>query len=184
VKQHDVAIVLGGMSEYNNDLDVLSLRRSGDRLVQALTLYHSGKVKKIMISGDSGHVSDRGLHEAKQMKTLLLNWKIPEEDIITEEISKNTYENALYSAQVLKRDHPSFSSFILVTSGIHMKRSLACFEKQGLTCTPHSTDLYSNLTRNYHWDQYILPNVDNFNQWNRLLKEMVGYRVYSVKGYL
>lgn len=184
VKQHDVAIVLGGMSEYNNDLDVLSLRRSGDRLVQALSLYHKGKVKKIMISGDSGHVSDRGLHEAKQMKELLLLWNVPEEDIITEEISKNTYENAKYSVRILNRDYPQFSSFILVTSGIHMKRSLACFEKQGMKCTPHSTDLYSNRTRNYHWDQYIFPNVDNFNQWNRLLKERVGYTVYYLKDYL
>ncbi|MCH2224938.1 MAG: YdcF family protein, partial [Crocinitomicaceae bacterium] len=74
--------------------------------------------------------------------------------------------------------------FILVTSGVHMKRSLACFKMQGIDCTSYSTDLYSNQTRNYHWDQYIIPNVDNFNQWNRLLKEIVGYTVYDMKDYL
>jgi uncharacterized SAM-binding protein YcdF (DUF218 family) len=184
VEHHDVAIVLGGMTEYNSDLDVLSIRRQGDRLIQAISLYKKKKVRKILISGDSGYVTDRGLHEAKQMKQLLVSWGIPEQDIITEETSKNTHENAKNTSKLLRQSYPEMNSYILVTSGIHMKRALACFEKEGLKCTPHSTDLYSNSTGGYYWDQYIIPNLDNFNLWNKLFKEMVGYLMYDMVGYI
>ena len=184
VKTYDVGIVLGGMAEYNGDLDEISFRRQGDRLMQALTLYHTGKVKKLLISGDSGHVTDRGLHEAKQVKAILIKWGIPEEDIITEEISKNTYENALETAKILKKDYPEIQSYLLITSGIHMRRARACFERQELRCGTFSTDLYSNRTGNFHWDQYFIPNVDNFVQWHKLMKETVGYIVYDMKGYI
>ena len=184
VKQHDVAIVLGGMFEYNSDLDNLSIRREGDRFIQAVTLYKENKVRKILISGDSGYLTDRGLHEAKQIKELLIKWGIPESDILTEEKSINTHLNAKMTKSLLDRSYPEFSSFILITSGIHMKRALACFDKEGLKCTPFSTDLYSNQTRNYFWNQYIIPSIDNFIQWNKLLKETFGYISYAIVGYI
>ena len=182
--KHDVAIVLGGMAEYNNDLDVLSIRRPGDRIFQAITLYKKGKVKKILISGDSGHLTDRGLHEARQMKELLVSWGIPKEDIISEEKSVNTYQNAVETKKLLDRSYPELKTFVLVTSGMHMPRALACFRKQGLTCTPYSTDLYTNQTGNYQLDQYLIPNLSNFYQWQSLLKEIVGYAVYDAVGYI
>ena len=183
VKQHDVAIVLGGMSDYNNDLDELTIYRQADRIFQAITLYRTGKVKKILISGDSGYITDRGLHEARQMKSILVKWGFPPEDILTEDISKNTHENAKESAKVLKK-HKELKSYLLVTSGTHMKRSLACFKKEGLNCTPFSTDLLTNKTGSFHWDQYFIPNMDNFGGWNKLIKEMVGYIAYSIAGYI
>lgn len=183
VKQHDVAIVLGGMSDYNNDLDELTVYRQADRIWQAITLYRTGKVKKILISGDSGYITDRGLHEARQMKSVLVKWGFPPEDILTEDVSKNTHENAEESAKVLK-EHKDLKTYLLVTSGTHMRRSLACFKKEGLNCTPFSTDLLTNQTGSYHWDQYLIPNMDNFSYWNKLFKEIVGYIAYSMAGYI
>lgn len=183
-KKHDVAIVLGGMFEYNGDLDEITIRRQGDRLFKAISLYKTGKVEKLLISGDSGYLGERGLHEAKQVKTLLITWGIPETDIITEEKSINTHENAVESTKILKQSYPHFKNFILVTSGIHMRRSLACFEKEGIQCTSFSTDLYANQSGNYYWDQYLIPNLDTFNLWNKLFKEVVGYISYSIVGYI
>ncbi len=181
VKKHDVAIILGGMFEYDNSLKRISIRRQGDRLIQALTLYHSKKVDKLLITGDNGHLIDKGLQEARQVKELLIQWGIPKEDIITEERSINTYENAKFTAQILRQSYPHFSKFILVTSGIHMKRALACFEKQGIYCTPFSTDLYAQPLS---WDEVIVPESDNFRLWNKLLKETVGYLAYKITGKL
>ncbi len=183
VGHYDVGIVLGGMTEYNGDVESLSTRRSGDRIFQALSLYHQGHVKKLFISGDSGHITDRGLHEARQMKAILVKWGIPEEDILTEEISKNTYQNARETKKVLE-DHPELKTYLLITSGTHMRRAMGCFERQGLRCAPFSTDHYVNRTGQYRWDQCIIPNPDNFMQWNVLLKELVGYVVYDMRGYI
>ncbi len=184
VKHHDIAIVLGGMFEYNSDVDNISIRRQGDRLFQAVTLYKTGKVDKLLISGDSGFITDRGLHEAKQVKEVLVSWGIPEQDIITEEKSINTHENAKETSKLLRTSYPHFDSFLLVTSGIHMKRALGCFERQGMECTPFSTDLYANQRRGYYWDQYFIPNVSNLVTWNKLFKEIVGYVTYDMVGYI
>lgn len=184
IGNYDVAIVLGGMSEYNNDIKTLSIRRSGDRIFQALRLYKEGKVKKIMISGDSGYITDRGLKEASRMKEILVSFGVPATDIITEEKSKNTHENAAYSIQILKQQYPHFKKFLLVTSGMHMRRSLACFEKSGLKCDGFSTDLYAPRTRSLFWDQYFIPNAGNFFNWHKLIKEWVGYITYDMIGYI
>jgi uncharacterized SAM-binding protein YcdF (DUF218 family) len=172
------------MSQYNNDLDVLSIRKEGDRVFQALTLYKSGKVDKILISGDSGYITDRGLHEARQMKAILVKWGIPTQDIIAETASKNTHENAKNSSRLLQQSYPHLKSCILITSGIHMRRAMGCFQKQGMTVTPYSTSLYANRSGNFFWDQYIIPDVSNFSQWHDLLKEIVGYAVYDIVGYI
>lgn len=184
IEQHDVAIVLGGMAEYNNDIETLSMRRQADRIWQAINLYKAGKVNKILISGDHGYITERGLKEAQQFRDILINWGFDENDILTEEASKNTHENAAFSVSFIKQSYPELKSAILVTSGMHMKRSLACFEKEGLSCTPFSTDLYAPAGHTYFWDQYFIPNLDNLITWHKLFKEIVGYVVYDVVGYI
>jgi len=183
VKKHDVGIVLSGMAEYDNNLQRLSVRRGTDRIWQAITLYKTGKIAKLFITGGSGYVSERGLKESLQFKEVLVKWGIPKEDVLIETKSKNTYENAVETKKELKK-HPELISYLLITSGTHMKRSLACFKKQNLVCTPFSTDLHTAAGSGYYWDQYIIPNVSNFDVWNGLMKEWVGYVTYWMKGYL
>ena len=184
LEKHDVAIVLGGMFEFDNDANRLSILRSGDRIWQALELYHNKKVRKILISGDHGYIFDRGLHEADQLKEILVGWGVPAEDIIVEPHSRNTYENALESAKILREDYPEYTRFILVTSAFHMRRSAACFEKQGLECTLFSTNQITGSRLHYNWDEFIIPNAHNFENWFVLLKEWVGYMSYKIMGYL
>lgn len=180
IPKYEVGIVLTGMAEYNNDLDVLSIRRGGDRIWQALNLYHAGKIKKILISGDSGYLTDRGLHEARQFKEVLVGWGVPDKDIITENTSRNTYENALETKKILDRSYPHIQKCLLITSATHMKRAKGCFDKVGLSCDMFSTDHHTGSSRNYYWDQYIIPSVNNFEEWNKLIKEWVGYLVYDL----
>lgn len=182
-KSYDIGIVLTGMAEYDNHLNRLSLRRGGDRIWQAIGLYKAGKIKKIFISGKSGYVTDRGLEEAAQFKSILVSWGIPKEDILIENKSVNTHGNAVETQIVLKK-YPLIKSHLLITSGTHMRRSLACFEKVGLHCDSYSTDLFTSPTNHYFWDQFLIPNVNNFEDWNKLIKEWVGYVSYWMVGYI
>jgi len=184
VKHYDVAIVLGGIAEYNNDLERLSIRRGGDRLWQAIHLYHIGKVDKILISGDSGYMVDKGLNEASQFKSILIDEGIPDEDILVETISKNTYQNAVESKKVLD-SIPEEESVLLVTSAIHMRRSIACFEKAGFkNFGTFTTDHFTGPTRGYYFDQYIIPNESVLTDWHKLIHEWVGYVTYWAIGYI
>lgn len=184
VEHYNVGVVLGGIAEYNNDLERLSLRRGGDRIWQAIHLYHIGKIDKILISGDSGYMVDKGLNEAEQLKALLLQEKIPSDDILVEIVSKNTYQNALESKKVLDNT-PEIESVLLITSALHMKRSIACFKKVGFTNFDFfTTDHYTGDSRSYYFDQYLIPNESVLTDWNRLIHEWVGYATYWMMGYI
>lgn len=184
VRKYDVGIVLSGMFEYNSDLKELSARRGVDRIWQAITLYKRGKIKKILLTGSSGYITGRGLNEARQLKQLLVTWGVPEQDIITEAKSKNTYENAVETKKVLTRSYPHIKKCLLITSGQHMRRARAIFKRQGFEFDTFSTDLYTGPERNYYWDQYIVPDAEILFNWNSLVKEWVGYTTYAIMGYL
>lgn len=184
VKNYEIGIVLSGAAEYNNDLDILSIRRSSDRVWQAITLYKKGKIKKILLTGDSGYISDRGLHESKQMKEVLVSWGIPSNDILVESTSRNTYENAVETKRILTISYPHIDSCLLITSGSHMKRASACFKKQKIHHIPYSTDLYTGPNEGFYWDQLLVPSVDTFVDWKFLIKEWIGYITYKLVGYI
>lgn len=178
VEYHDVGIVLGGMFEYDNSVDRLSIRRGGDRIWQAIDLYKSKKISKICIVGKHGDVTDKGLDEANQLKLQLLEWGIPPLDIIVETDSRNTNENAQYTAALFKQSYPHFDSFLLITSARHMKRAKASFDRYGMQVTPFSTDQYIGNERFYHWNEFFIPDSDTFTGWFGLIKEWVGYVGY------
>jgi len=184
VSHYKVGVVLGGMAEYNNDLNRLSIRRGGDRIWQAINLYHLGKIDKILISGANGFVFDEGLQEALQFKKVLIENKINTNDILIEVKSKNTYQNAIESKIVL--DHLNLSdSILLITSATHMKRSKACFSKAGFTnISTFSTDHFTGDERGYTVDQLFLPNVSVLTDWKKLIHEWVGYGTYKIMGYI
>ena len=183
LQQYENGIVLSGMFEYNNDLNRLSARRGADRIWQAIQLYKKQKIKKIVISGDSGYVLKEGLHEANQLKQDLISMGIPENDIIIENKSRNTHENAFYTGQLFEKNGFSKSNNLLITSSMHMRRAQACFEKQGIPCTPFTTDHYAIHSESISITEFI-PSQNAFVMWDKLIKEWVGYTVYNLMGYL
>ena len=182
VKNYDIGIVLSGMMEYNTDFDRLVVRRGADRIWQALTLYKKGKIKKILISGDSGYVLKEGLHEASQLRALLIEWGVPAKDILVEEKSRNTHENAALTSEYLKKNHPK-AKLLLITSGMHMRRARACFEHEGLKFDTFSTDHYHVSSGSFS-PESLLPSSDAIHLWHNFNKEWVGYMVYWIAGYL
>ena len=52
--------------------------------------------------------------EAENLKSILTLANVPETDILIEKESRNTYENARYSAQILKKEFPG-ADFLLIT---------------------------------------------------------------------
>ncbi|MDZ7776919.1 MAG: YdcF family protein [Bacteroidales bacterium] len=97
-KTYDVGIVLGGwIAEEDQRLDRVVFKKVPDRLFQAYRLYRQGKVKKLLISGGSGHYLYPHKKEALAIERYLLSIGVPQEDILTESQSRNTHENAVYT---------------------------------------------------------------------------------------
>jgi uncharacterized SAM-binding protein YcdF (DUF218 family) len=121
------------------------------------------------------------------MKEILIKWGIPKEDILTESISRNTAENAIETKKVLTQLnlHPtSNKKALLITSGLHMRRSKAVFDKSGIPVDCYPVDGAKSKTRGYYFYQFIVPNFENFIGWTDLIKEVIGYIVYDIKGYI
>lgn len=181
--KYDLAIVLGGMGRIDERQHRFDFGYSGDRLFQTLDLYYKGRVKKILITGGSGSISNPHHREAIYVKKYLNTISIPDSSIIIENDSKNTYENAIYTKRIL--DSLQFKgSILLVTSSFHMRRSIAIFEKAGYkNITPYVTNKITGL-RKFGFDYCFIPNVEAIFSLNLILHEMVGYAIYKVKGYL
>ncbi len=128
-----------------------------------------GATCKVILSG--GDPSRHGLSEAEAMSIELMESKIPQEDIIIEKESKNTYENAQFSKRFLQEINPSES--FLVTSHFHMRRSLLYFKKHGLMMTAAPSDFLEPAPSGW------LPSFQNLFISEIALKEIFSYLRWS-----
>ncbi len=88
----------------------------------------------ICLSGGSGSDRNNELPIAKVMQGVLLSWGIDKEKIIVEDLSKTTLESAKYSLKKLEKE--GYQRIILVTSALHMRRSVKCFERGEIKIIP------------------------------------------------
>jgi uncharacterized SAM-binding protein YcdF (DUF218 family) len=179
--QYDAGIILSGVLSYDHSFDRLQFNRRNDRLMQAIELYKTGRIKKLFFTGGSGSLVYRDKKESQMVKRFLTSIGIPEQDIIIEDESNNTYENARYSKIILMRSFNN-GKYLLITSAFHMRRAVACFNKQEIAVTSYSVDRYSG-PRKYQFDHLLIPNSETLFNWDSLIHEIVGYIVYKVIGY-
>jgi len=184
-KKYDFVIVLGGIATYDSEGQKIIPRYAADRLLQAIKLYKQKKANKIFISG--GNASLFGIEripEADFLKKYLTDIGISDRDIIIEDSSRNTHENAVFTYQIFKRNKWLNKKVILLTSAYHMRRAEACFKKAGFkNFDIFPVDHYGGkLVIDYH--QMILPKVEILSYWNILIKEWVGMIMYKVANYI
>jgi uncharacterized SAM-binding protein YcdF (DUF218 family) len=180
---YDYGLVLGGYSWYDYRMAKPQFMRSSDRLWHALRLLNEGRVKKLLLSGGSGSIEMPFDKEAIHIKDFLVKMGIPEEKIIIENESKNTYENVIFTKKIIDSLNTG-NKVLLITSAFHMKRAKAICEKQGLAnIAPFCTDRYSG-GRKFVFDHCFIPDVGAISGFSLLFHEMMGYGVYKIKGYL
>ena len=103
-RQAEVIVVLGG--------------ESVDRVRQALELFRHGAARRIIVSGagDSDFIRQQLMHSG-----------VPEAVIELEDRSRNTKENAEFTARLLKKN--GVQQAIIVTSWFHSRRALNSFRR-------------------------------------------------------
>ncbi len=179
---YDIAIVLGGFSDVlEKPRDRLHLSEGADRLTNAIELYKTGKVSKILVTSGSAEVVGEKISEGKITGEFLAKIGIPEEDFIIEPSSRNTHENAIYTAKILKEQYPD-ARCLLITSAFHFRRASRTFKKAGVEFTAFPTDIQSDNFKPTP-GRFILPNDSSLVVWKMLIKEWVGLFAYRVLGY-
>ena len=178
-ENYDVGIILGGIADYDNITKAHNFNKHADRLIDAEQLYHKGIINKIMISGGNGMLFNDGYIESEAMRDHLLANKIPIGDIIIENTSRNTIENVMNSAEILKNKYNK-GSFLLITSASHMRRAKLCFEKANIKVTAFPTDCTTSY-RSTSYEYILFPRAEALEKWQGLIHEWIGYIVYQIK---
>jgi len=183
LSHYSAIVVLGGFSHFDTLDNRLSFGHSSDRFLQGLRLVQNGTADQMIISGGSGLMLAPELKESIFVERYLSEIKVDLDKIWIESDSKNTKENALFTAALLKEKKLDQSPILLCTSGYHMRRSIACFEKAGLTVVPYSADFAAGR-RDAWLEQLLIPNAYTLAYWNVLIHEWIGYTSYWVMGYV
>ena len=108
---------------------------------------------------------------------------VPPEKIRVEGESKNTHESARNVKEIMSQSGRQEETFILVTSGFHMRRSLACFAREGLHVNSFSADFFSH-PRYFYFNNLLIPDLEALMIWHKLFKEWVGMIAYKIVGYI
>jgi uncharacterized SAM-binding protein YcdF (DUF218 family) len=182
IRPTEMGIVLtGGLA---NDPESIRngsyIGHASDRMWQAARLFKAKKIRKILISGGDNSKNLIKI-ENEVARKFLLDFGVPDTCIIQELKSLNTFENALYSREILdtlfERD-----SVILITSAYHMPRAVACFKKQKIHVVPFSADPICTFWKVNFKD--FLPDSEELYKSKLLVKEWIGMVTYKIMGYI
>jgi uncharacterized SAM-binding protein YcdF (DUF218 family) len=149
------------------------------RINEALVLYREcragGNDCKLEVSG--GDALHTGASEAAVYANLLMRMGVPASDLLLEPRSMNTWQNARFSAPLLRRY--GAQRVVLVSSATHLRRASLYFRHFGTRTTPVRGDW---LQAGTGW----WPRSRNFATTDLALHEYAGllrYRVYNAMGW-
>ena len=117
------------------------------RFSKAVDLYHKGLAKKIVFSGNIID-KDYGSFPFEEVKPFILEGGVPEEDLIHEDVSRHTREQAV---EVIKMAiEQGWKKLALVASHEHQYRAYLTFLREVLD-TKSGIILYNAPVRNLNW---------------------------------
>jgi uncharacterized SAM-binding protein YcdF (DUF218 family) len=174
---YDVVILLGGMVDERvaGTWGELSMNDYSDRLLRTFDLLRTGAAKNAILSAGSIPGTSS---ESYALRDQLVAWGVAPERIVVEDRSRNTHENALFSAEIVRAR--CFHDVLIVTSAFHMRRAYGCFEAEGLPVDTSPVDFRSYADR-YPTD--LLPRAEHLAQSSAALREAFGRVVYRLRGY-
>ena len=188
--QADVIVVLGGATRNDEPPRILpDMSDRGDRLLYGVKLYKDGTAPYILLTG--GRIAWFGgdSSEAESMATIMEIMGVPRQAMLLESRSLTTYENAVYTKEILERRN--LNKVLLVTSAAHMPRSVAIFKKQGIDVIPAPADILvsdRNIIENgVSGESRILsffPNPESLDRTTQIIKEYIGMFIYRLRGWL
>lgn len=172
-----IVVLGGGLADEADPSRTAQLGQNGDRLWVAFQLYRAGKSPLILISGGS---PPNDTPESALASGILLGWGVPGPAILTEEKSRDTHQNAIFSQRILAQK--GIDRILLVTSAAHMPRAVATFERSGLTVYPVPGDYLAGGKDEGFW-QSLIPSAEGLADSGNAIKEWLGIMGYRVRGW-
>ncbi|AFY64738.1 YdcF family protein [Geitlerinema sp. PCC 7407] len=188
--QADAIVVLGGSTRpLMPPRASVEVSEAGDRVLYGAQLYREGKAPRLILSGGRIDWLGGGPPESADMAAMVQTMGVPESAILEDPDSYNTYQNAINVLQLMRANN--IQKILLVTSAMHMPRSLRIFQKLGVDAAPAPTDF---LVTQQELEEYtgslqaillnLTPDSERLLQTTRALKEYIGLVIYRLRGWL
>ena len=171
-------IILGGAEDrlVGDARGAPTLNEASERIVEAAMLARRFPEAKIAFSGGDAGILYKSGSEAEGAQTLLTALGVPDDRLILEAKSRDTYENAAY----LKEEFTGAGEldpgkrWLLITSAYHMPRAMGAFRQAGFNVEPWPVDYRTrgkaDLTRPFDKVSEGLRRVDVASrEWAGLL---------------
>jgi uncharacterized SAM-binding protein YcdF (DUF218 family) len=174
-------IVLGGGADrqVTGSPQVAALNEAAERYTEAIVLARRFPGARLVFAGGSGAiVATPDPPEAETAGRLFEALGVPRDRITLEAQSRDTYENALFTARLVKPAPDQ--RWLLVTSAWHMPRAVGCFRKAGFAVEAWPVDYRS--PRRLEVTRFSGSFPDGLKRIDFIAKEYVGLLVYYLSG--
>lgn len=165
-KTDAIVVFGGGVGETGNPG-----KSTIERARYATELYREGYADKIIFSSGYTYI----YNDAENMRLFAISMGVPDKDIILEQKANNTYENVIFSKDILNRHH--WNSVLLVSSPYNMRRASLVFNKW-----EKDTKVFYTPVKNSQF--YIRSEVVKLEQIRAIMHEYLGIVYYWFKGYI
>lgn len=171
--KYSCAIVLGGFGSEDAGRNGY-FNVTADRFIQALKLKTEDKVSHLLISGGNARIFPTDFKESDWVHSQLTDFKISDSSILSENQSRNSMENALYSKKLLSAANLQ-PPYVLVTSAFHMRRAIVIYKKMGVDVVPFPCNYIAGRGKTSISD--FIPSASALANWEFYIKEVAGYAI-------
>lgn len=171
-------IVLGGaiMPAGSDEHGSPQLTQDAERMTVLPGLMRRFPGARLIFTGGSGDPRNPNAREAPYAAQLLADLSVDMTRVTLEPESRNTWENALFTRDLLGADG---RPWLLVTSASHMPRSVGIFRQVGISIIPYPVGFVAN--RADIW-KFGLNLGDNLDRLDRAAHEYRGLLAYRLAG--
>jgi uncharacterized SAM-binding protein YcdF (DUF218 family) len=176
----DGIIVLGG----SVDTDLSAAHRTpvvahaADRMLAPAELARKYPKARIVFTGGTANLVSTEAREADYSAPILESLGIPKDRLILERDSRNTWENAIFTKQLVS-PKPG-ERWLLVTSAFHMPRAMGIFRKAGFDVEAYPVDWRMGERDNLF--EFNHNGADGLGKTDVSVREWIGLVTYRVMG--
>jgi len=172
-----ILVLGGGYYPSEHDLYGFALSSAASRVLTGLELAKQGRATNLVLGGSVPRPGSDEVTSAK-VQNWITSLGVPGITVTNLGICRDTFEEALAFKPLMQSNQ--WTSVLLVTSALHMSRSIALFRKQGLPVEPMACDFRAYGTSKPPFS--IFPSFGNFELLALYTHEKIGWLVYKLRG--
>ncbi len=177
-----VVLSAGNITIVDRDKESFSILEpvSASRVLEAARVFRMFPRSTVISSGGRIYDGDTTLQpSALTMRDALVRLGIPASQIVLESESVDTHDEAVRVAPMLRALHAD--RVIVVTSDVHMRRSLGVFRAQGFDVWPA---MARDPNEPDNWIDWLMPDDDGLDLSNAVVHELLGIGWYTARGWM